>query len=182
VPSPFFTTMKKFTIKLDTYKYIQDLSDQELGQLFRSLYDYHINDVTIAPSGLKILHTMFVDGFEKDKLKSEKMRDNGLKNTKQTKAKESKSKQNQNDNQRVTIEQRRQTFAEGLKTYVDKYGRDMLNDFYRYWSEPNQSNTKLKFEMEKTWALNLRLETWANRNKQFGNNKPQEREIIIPKI
>jgi hypothetical protein len=36
--------------------------------------------------------------------------------------------------------------------------------------------------MEKTWALNLRLETWANRNKQFGNNKPQEREIIIPKI
>jgi hypothetical protein len=58
----------------------------------------------------------------------------------------------------------------------------MLNDFYRYWSEPNQSNTKLKFEMEKTWALNLRLETWANRNKQFGNNKPQEREIIIPKI
>jgi hypothetical protein len=125
---------------------------------------------------------MFIDAFQKDKEKSDKMRENGLKNTKQIKAKQSKSKQNQNDNQRVTIEQRRQTFTDSLKPYVEKYGKDMLNDFYRYWSEPNQSNTKMKFELEKTWSISMRLETWANRNKQFNNNKPQEREIIIPKI
>lgn len=169
--------MKKFIIKLETYKYIDLLSDEQLGQLFRSLYDYHINDIKSAPKGLEILHRMFVDGFESDKLRADKMKENG----KQPKAKGSKSKQNANDNQSVTIENRKHKFTEDLKAYLEKYGKDMLNEFHRYWTEPNKSNTKMRFEMEKTWSTALRLENWARKDKSF-NNKPQEKEIIIPKI
>lgn len=51
----------------------------------------------------------------------------------------------------------------------------MLNNFYRYWTEPNKSKTKFKQELEQTWDLTRRLDTWAARDKDFGkNDKAQE--------
>ena len=38
-----------------------------------------------------------------------------------------------------------------------------------YWTEPNKSCTKMRFELEKTWSLGRRLKTW-NRN-GFGKKK-----------
>ena len=173
----FLPPMKRFTIRLETYKYLDLLTDEQLGQLFRSLYEYHVNDVTIAPKGLEIVHRMFIDGFKLDGERAVKLRQNA----KQPKAKVSRSKQNPNENQSVTIEIRKQRFTEDLKAYLEKYGKDMLNEFHRYWTEPNKSNTKMRFEMEKTWSTALRLENWARKDKSF-NNKPQDKEIIIPKI
>ena len=38
--------------------------------------------------------------------------------------------------------------------------------FAAYWTEPNHSKTKLRFEMEKTWDTEMRLKRWsANENK-----------------
>lgn len=55
---------------------------------------------------------------------------------------------------------RQQVMAEGSTTYTQR----MLEDFIRYWSEPeNKKNPKLKFELEKTWRLSSRLITWAGR-------------------
>ncbi len=36
-----------------------------------------------------------------------------------------------------------------------------------YWSEPNKSRTKLRYEMETTWDVSRRLANWANRDKAF---------------
>ena len=33
------------------------------------------------------------------------------------------------------------------------------------WSEPNRSETKMKFELERTWDVKRRLNTWSNRAK-----------------
>ena len=79
---------------------------------------------------------------------------------KEKKGKESKVKEN-------NIEKRKLKFADTLKPFLSIYGKEMLNDFYRYWSEPNKSGTKFKMEMEKTWDLERRLEMWSRRNKQF---------------
>ena len=49
----------------------------------------------------------------------------------------------------------------------------MLNDFYKYWTEPNKTLTKFRQEMEKTWDLERRLETWAKNDKNF-SKKPNE--------
>ena len=43
----------------------------------------------------------------------------------------------------------------------------MLKDFFGYWTEPNKSNTKLKFELQQTWSISRRLETWAKNDKTF---------------
>lgn len=63
------------------------------------------------------------------------------------------------------IEERKLKFAHTLKPFKSKYGRDLLNQFYKYWTQPNKSNTKFKQELEKTWELSYRLETWSSREK-----------------
>lgn len=77
-----------------------------------------------------------------------------------------------NDNGIVNnIEERKKAFSKTLEPYLEKYGKDFLNSFYFYWTEPNKSNTKFKQESEKTWALSLRLETWARNELKFGSKK-----------
>lgn len=66
------------------------------------------------------------------------------------------------------IEERKLKFASTLKPFKDIYHRDMLIKFFKYWTQPNKSNTKFKQELEKTWSLSLRLETWSNNNYDKG--------------
>lgn len=62
------------------------------------------------------------------------------------------------------IKEKKSMFHQTLKPFLEKYGKDMLNDFFLYWTEPNQTNTKLKYEMEKTWSIEARLNTWSKRD------------------
>ncbi|WP_444351139.1 hypothetical protein [Phocaeicola plebeius] len=41
----------------------------------------------------------------------------------------------------------------------------MIRAFFDYWSELNKSETKMRYELEKTWELPRRLATWASREK-----------------
>ena len=50
---------------------------------------------------------------------------------------------------------------------MEKYGKEMIRAFFDYWGELNKSETKMRYEMKKTWEVNLRLATWAK------NEKPQ---------
>lgn len=64
---------------------------------------------------------------------------------------------------------RKEDFYLTLVAFVDKYGKEMIRAFFEYWSELNKSETKMRFEMQKTWEVNLRLATWAKNAKlQFG--------------
>lgn len=76
------------------------------------------------------------------------------------------------------IEERKLKFADTLKPYLFAYGKDMLNDFYLYWTQPNKSNTKFKQELEKTWSLEYRLSTWSkndfkNKEKSFAKKESE---------
>ena len=67
------------------------------------------------------------------------------------------------------LEKRREKFSKSLDDYIDDYSVEVLEDFMEYWTEPNKSATKMRFELEKTWSLGRRLKTW-NRN-GFGKKK-----------
>ena len=58
------------------------------------------------------------------------------------------------------IELREEIFKSDVSNFKN-YPSQMLKDFILYWSEPNKSNTKMRFELEKTWDLKRRLERWA---------------------
>ncbi len=70
---------------------------------------------------------------------------------------------------------RKQAFIEELRKYQGIYSNDLLNDFFRYWAESNRTFTKMRFEMQKTFQLDLRLKTWYNndikRNSRYGTRQ-----------
>lgn len=72
------------------------------------------------------------------------------------------------------IESRKKIFAEELKGFKEQYPTEMLNEFYRYWTELTPSKTKFRKELEKTWETSKRLCTWAN------NQKPKKGDFLQP--
>ena len=109
-------------------------------------------------------------------------------NTKSNKAKESASKRWNNANAKQThsepnasisisnsksksksINKRIVDFKKSIHA-IDGISDDDKNDFFLYWSELNKSinNPKMRWELCKTWSLNLRLKRWENNgfNKQ----------------
>jgi hypothetical protein len=88
------------------------------------------------------------------------------------------------DNVKVNdIEQRKLKFASTLEIFLPQYGRETLNKFYGYWTEPNKSNTKFRQELEKTWDLNRRLERWVsnnyNKGQNLSNGQPSKMESMV---
>lgn len=78
----------------------------------------------------------------------------------------------------VSIEEREKKFKESLypftkyaKNLEGIYSPEIIKEFFEYWKEPNKSKSKMRFEMEKTWDLKLRLVRWGNNN--FGKKSQQ---------
>jgi len=65
-------------------------------------------------------------------------------------------------------------FKKQFIPYADKYSKQMLIDFFDYWSESNQLRTKLRYELQKTWDINLRLQRWARNDKQGKRQEPEK--------
>jgi len=68
-------------------------------------------------------------------------------------------------------------FYEDCKPYLKKYPKEMLRMFYNYWTEPNKSGTKVRFELQKCFDISRRLITWSTRDKEF--NKIIKPDILI---
>lgn len=81
---------------------------------------------------------------------------------------------NKNKNKKENnIEERKLKFASTLEPFKLKYGKEMIDIFFKYWTQPNKSNTKFRQELEATWELSYRLETWAKRDKSSFIRKEQ---------
>jgi len=64
-----------------------------------------------------------------------------------------------------SVENRKKAFYESLVPYVKLYDKDMLREFYNYWSEEDRgAKPKMRFEKEKTWNTRLRLARWYQNN------------------
>jgi len=174
--------MSKFTINTDTHSIIEDMSDSEVGKLFKAIYRHQIDGLETPSPDIKIAFKVFIMSIEKEREISRVRAKAGQSKPKQSIANLSKPEQNVtklNENQSVTIQNRKEKFKSSLSPYIDKYGRDMLNAFFKYWTEPNPSNTKMRFELEKTWSVKLRLSNWAGNNKDI---IPTSTEVKINKI
>ena len=88
------------------------------------------------------------------------------------------NKNNNNNNNSNNISNRRDKFVFEVLSF--DYDESILNGFIDYWTEPNKSNTKMKFELNKTWGTKLRLKTWANNQKKW--DKPQSNKKTMSKL
>jgi len=121
-----------------------------------------------------ISRTNSENGKKSAALKALRLKENST--SVETPLNESSTNKNKNKSKEEVnnIDARKLKFADTLKPYIEKYGRDMVKDFYLYWTEPNKSGTKFKQEMLKTWDASRRLETWSRNN--FGNKKTEPQE------
>lgn len=189
---------ESFLIYKSFYPAIEDLSNEQLGKLFRAIFEYQISEIDCTDPDIVMAFKFFKNQFRLDAVKYEKVvnrnRANGL-NGGRPKTEDnpenpvglSKPKKADNDNdngkgnvKENDIESRKLKFASALKPFIDKFGKTMLNDFYRYWTEPNKSNTKFRYELEKTWDLERRLDTWAKKDSTFtkGANFQQKPDTL----
>ena len=60
------------------------------------------------------------------------------------------------------------------------YDVTLKKEFCDYWTEPNKSNTKMKFELNKTWKTELRLKTWVTNQKKW--DKPKSKSKGMSKL
>lgn len=165
---------RRFSGKLNGYEYEVLYSIQlsvedaiSLENEIENNFDKHEPKIKFA-GNLECYNILNINNIVKTAMQRE-CKGNAIK---ESKGKEIKVKEIKVNN----ISERKLEFASTLEMYLPIYGRDFLNDFYFYWTEPNNSNTKFRKELQKTWSLERRLETWAKNDSKFKNNgKPHEK-------
>lgn len=126
----------------------------------------------------KSADTSYINKINNENINTEEdinIQDNNIENKEESGKKKEKTPAKPSRTLSSTIETRKEDFYNSLVPFVDKYGKDMIRDFFGYWSEYNKSHTKMRFELEKTWETPRRLVTWASRDDKFktktnGNN------------
>lgn len=188
---------KGFVLYADQKTLFDDLTSEEAGLLIKHIFSYVNDENPILENRIiQIAFNPIKQQLKRDLVKYQSIKErNSINARKRWDAVASNGKPNDtknadidnvivndidnvNDKVKVkvkdinyNIDERKLKFAHSLKEFTDIYGREMIKEFYGYWTEPNKSNTKFKQEMQKTWDLKRRLETWANNQKNFGKAK-----------
>lgn len=85
---------------------------------------------------------------------------------------------NVNDKVINNIKDRKTSFAISLEPYLELYNREMLNNFYMYWTEHGEKDKKMRFEKEKSFDVKLRLLNWSKRSESF-KQKEFKKEVLF---
>lgn len=83
------------------------------------------------------------------------------------------------NNKENNIESRKINFANSIKPFLETYGKEMCNDFYRYWTEHGDKDKKMRFEKEKSFGIKRRLDTWNSNSKKFANNNQKKKVLFV---
>lgn len=94
---------------------------------------------------------------------------------------QSKEENTKKENTKKEYNIRKLKFSSTLTPFLETYGKEFLKNFEAYWTEPNKSKTKFRQELEKTWDLKRRLETWAKNDRNFKKpiSKQNEQNELI---
>lgn len=183
---------KSFIAYSDWNGMFKSLPDEVAGKLIKHIFSY-VNDENPVSEDYVInaLFEQIKSTLKRDLIKWEEQREQrsraGKKSAEQRATKFNERSNSFNETQRnstvnvsvsdsvndkkESLETRSLKFKETLKPFIQEYGIEMIRNFFGYWSEPNQTKKKMKFELEKTWDTKRRLETWSKREQTFNTNK-----------
>lgn len=77
-----------------------------------------------------------------------------------------------------TIEQRKTSFANSIKPFLETYGKEMCTEFYKYWTEHGEKDKKMRFEKEKSFGIKQRLDRWKSNKSKFSNSN-QKKDVLF---
>ena len=62
---------------------------------------------------------------------------------------------------RNDLVKRKKAFFDECQQFVERYGRDVVENFYVYWSEESARDKKMLWEYQRTWSTEKRLFKWS---------------------
>jgi hypothetical protein len=69
---------------------------------------------------------------------------------------------------KASIEERDAEFKQLCwHTFKDDLSTNTIKDFYAYWSERSSNSKKMRFEMEKVFDIDRRMQTWLKNNNKI---------------
>ena len=172
------TAKKSFVLYTEINAMMRVLSDEEAGMVIKAILSYNLTGIqpTIDNKAVNVVLSGIIDQLDRDQLKyqqiCEKRSMAGKKGNEIRWHKKQKTSTEQKTsmvkrptpNHEARIAKSKERFIKAMEPYSEKYDRQMLNDFYRYWTELNRSHTKMRFEMQKTWETGKRLATWLRKS------------------
>ena len=81
---------------------------------------------------------------------------------KENKEKDEKNHTHAERNFSAALDERKMAFLLDCEQYINRYGKQDIDDFFNYWSEEDSPHGKMRFEKERTWNTGKRLYKWAN--------------------
>lgn len=61
-----------------------------------------------------------------------------------------------------SLAMRKADFKKTLQGHLETYGRDILNEFFLWWTQPDKEG-QMRWEAEEFWDVKARLESWQNK-------------------
>lgn len=69
-----------------------------------------------------------------------------------------------------TIIAKKENFKDLVRPFIEKYGKELCNDFWYYWTQPMSNKSgKLAWENEKKFDIDARLRTFKKNNNDSNN-------------
>jgi len=194
---------KSFVLYVDILPSIKLLKDHEAGKLFIHILRY-VNDEfdkttedpknrTLNLAWQPIKKTLKAD-LEKYKNTCLRNQENGKKGgrpSKENKPKKPsglsgiknkpKKPDNDNDNDndilKEKIYKRKTEFKKLLAEHQDNYPKQMIDEFYEYWTEHSPNDKKMRHEKQTSFDVSRRLKNWFKKSNGSYDNDDR---IIIP--
>jgi len=82
----------------------------------------------------------------------------------EAKAKLTNIEEEEEEEKEEELELRKKKFGKTLNPYLQQYGKEMLLEFYNYWTETMKSGKRFRQESEKAWDIKRRLSIWQSRD------------------
>lgn len=176
------------------YESIKELPRDIQGDVLTAIMEYGLNGETtdnLKPVAKAIFSLIkpqldannkrFENGKKGGKPKQNETENKPNHNQTETKA-EPKEKDNVKEkvkvNDKDSIEIRKANFKTQVLEFKNDFDVNLLKEFFEYWSESKPGGTKMRYEMEKTFEIELRLQRWKLNQSKFSK---QENVIQISK-
>lgn len=79
----------------------------------------------------------------------------------------------------AALAERENAFKNECYGFVGEFGERLVEEFVLYWTEPNKSKTRMRFEQQTTWDTHRRMLTWKRNN--FNKYEPVSVNTEAPK-
>lgn len=179
------------------YEAIEHLNFEEKGMVYSAIFNYGLNFVEPdLPNHLKTIFLLlkpqldaniqkFKNGVtikmkdeEKKRIKKiakddvQEMANINDQNLKATVSKLTNYNVDDNRNlKEINLLKRKELFIADVKLHEDLFVQKVIDSFIDYWSEPNISRSKMRWELQKTWDTKRRLRLWNDRHWDYENKK-----------